>query len=409
MAQAMLEKARDLTLKPEVLAGLLGTLAHHDVSGWRELAESFIQESSFDDTTSRDRMRASMAALLMNAADAGWPIVWPMFVSQRDFGKQVIQWLSYGCAGGLNFVQRLTEQRIGDFYIWMVESYPIVERRRASGAMSSVDTAVMFRDTLLEQLKKKASFAACDAIERIMARFPEHRWLERQLEEAKVLARAATWQPVSPKEFLALAYDSDRRFVETPQQLMDAILGSLGRLQVRLRDELPAVNELWNDANGEFWPKDELALSDHVARHLRDDLTARGIIVNREVEIRRGRGGTAGQKTDIHVDATVPGRKRGTYERTSMIVEVKGNWHRELDSAMETQLRDRYLKDNSCKSGIYLVGWFACDRWKDEDGRKRDCPGLSVVEAERKFDQQAEQLSTDGYRIRSVVLDLRLG
>ena len=59
----------------------------------------------------------------------------------------------------------------------------------------------------------------------------------------------------------------------------------------------------------------------------------------------------AAAPTDIHVDATVPGRKRRTDERMSVIVEVKGNWHRELDSAMQTQLRDRYLKGNSCKNG----------------------------------------------------------
>jgi hypothetical protein len=70
----------------------------------------------------------------------------------------------------------------------------------------------------------------------------------------------------------------------------------------------------------------------------------------------------AAAPADIHVDATVPGRKRRTDERMSVIVEVRGNWHRELDSAMQTQLRDRYLKGNSYKNGIYLVGWFACDR-----------------------------------------------
>lgn len=68
--------------------------------------------------------------------------------------------------------------------------------------MSSIDTATMFRDSFLESLKKRSSFAACDAIERIMERFPEYKWLERQLEEAKMLARAATRQAVSPKQFL---------------------------------------------------------------------------------------------------------------------------------------------------------------------------------------------------------------
>jgi len=408
MAEAMLQKARDPALKPLVLTSILGLLGQHDTPGWRELAESFIEESALETETRRNRMRAAMEALIMNAPDAGWPSVWPIFVRHNDFGKQVIESLSYGRQGGLNFVDNLTEAQAGDLFIWMVENYPIVERRRLSGAMSSVDTAIMFRDALLQQLKGKATFAACDAIEAIMERFPEYRWLERQLEEAKVLARAATWEPVLPRQFLAMALDSDKRLVETPAELVAAILGSLGRLQSRLHDELPAANDLWNRSEGEFWPKDEQDLSIYVARHLRDDLSRRGVIVNREVQIRRGSGDGTGESTDIHVDASIPGRTPGTYERTYAIIEVKGNWHRELRSAMETQPRDRYLKNNACKNGIYLVGWFTGARWRDTDRRKGQCPRMTLSEAKEWFGQQAAELSEDSYLIRSYILELSL-
>jgi hypothetical protein len=75
---------------------------------------------------------------------------------------------------------------------------------------------------------------------------------------------------------------------------------------------------------------------------------------------------------------------------------------------METQLRDRYLKNNSCKNGIYLVGWFAGARWRDTDRRKGQCPQMTVSEAEELFWQQAAGLSEDGYLIRSYILDLAL-
>jgi hypothetical protein len=408
MREAMLRKVADPKLKPATVTGLFCLLGTHETPGWRELAESFIDESALESEARRNRMRAAIEALIMSAADSGWLKIWPIFVGHNEFGKQVIESLSYGRAGGLNFVKNLTEQQLADLFIWMVQNYPIVERRRLSGAMSSVDTAVMFRDSLLEQLKRRSSFAACDAISRVMAAFPEYRWLGRQLEEAGVMARAATWQPVSPRHFLAMALDSDRRFVETPEQLMEAILGSLARLQARLRDELPAVKDVWNGSVAPFWPKDEQDLSGYLARHLRDDLSGRGVIVNREVQIRRGSGDGTGQSTDIHVDATIPGRSAGSYERTYVIIEVKGNWHRELGSAMETQLRDRYLKDSACKNGIYLVGWFSCEAWSDEDTRKRQCPKLSFSEAQNEFGQQAAGLSKDGYLIRAYVLDLSL-
>lgn len=408
MGEAMLRKVADPKLRPATVTGLFSLLGQHETPGWRELAESFIDKSELEPETCRNRMRAAIEALIMTASDSGWLKIWPIFVGHNGLGKQIIESLSYGRAGGLNFVENLTEQQLADLFIWMVQNYPIVERRRMSGAMSSVDTAVMFRDSLLEQLKRRSNFAACDAISRTIEAFPQYRWLGRQLEEARVLARAATWQPVSPRQFLAMALNSDRRFVETPEQLIEAILSSLGRLQARLRDELPAVKDLWNGSVAPFCPKDEQDLSSYVARHLRDDLSGRGVIVNREVQIRRGSGEGTGQSTDIHVDATIPGRSAGTYERTYVIIEVKGNWHRELRSAMETQLRDRYLKENACRNGIYLVGWFSCEAWSDEDSRKRQCPKHSFAEGQKEFDQQAADLSKDGYLIRACVLDLSL-
>ena len=98
--------------------------------------------------------------------------------------------------------------------------------------------------------------------------------------------------------------------------------------------------------------------------HLQTDLISRGIIPKREVEIRRG------QETDIHVDA-VAKEEGGSYETVSVIIETKCSWNTELEKDMESQLAGRYLQDNQCQHGIYLVGWFTSDKWDDEDYRRR--------------------------------------
>jgi hypothetical protein len=136
-----------------------------------------------------------------------------------------------------------------------------------------------------------------------------------------------------------------------------------------------------------------------VKRYLDEDLRQRGVIINREVEIRRG------EQTDIHVDAVVRASDREMYDSVTVIIEVKGCWHEDLDHAMKTQLVDRYLKDNRCQQGLYLVGWFNCDQWDDGDYRKRQAPKLSIPEAQQRFDAQAEDLSQQGMRIRAVVLN----
>jgi hypothetical protein len=149
-------------------------------------------------------------------------------------------------------------------------------------------------------------------------------------------------------------------------------------------------------------------VSDYVAGHLDEDLRQRALIVNREVQIRRGGGRGSGQSTDIHVDTVVPGATSGTYERIYVIVEVKGSWHQELLSAMQTQLRDRYLKDNRCRNGIYLVGWFAGPSWDSTDYRKPKHTSMTLDEARQFFMKQAVDLSAAGYVISSFVLDFLL-
>ena len=89
-------------------------------------------------------------------------------------------------------------------------------------------------------------------------------------------------------------------------------------------------------------------------------------------------------------------------------MEVKGNWDEELHSAMETQLRDRYLKENRCKNGLYLVAWVTSAKWSEADARKKQCPRMSSSEAREFFSRQATELSKDGYLIRSYVLDVSL-
>jgi hypothetical protein len=76
---------------------------------------------------------------------------------------------------------------------------------------------------------------------------------------------------------------------------------------------------------------------------------------------------------------------------------------------MQTQLRDRYLRDSRCRNGLYLVGWFSSHRWDEKDYRKKNIPNISLEEARQFFLQQAADLSTNGYHIKSCALDGGIG
>jgi hypothetical protein len=410
LAKALLEKTIEPHLKPAVVGALLHILLQHGTPGSCDVAKSFIIVPPPQTDPQKSLMVAAIEAVLSGAPGAGWPDIWPTIRDHPDFGRFVIGAVSYKHGGAANFITKLTENQLGEFYVWMLMNYPpLPNDHRHSGAVGEAQTAVMLRDQTLEHLKNRGTFAACEAIREAMARLPQHPWLGYHLEEAELLARAATWQPVGPQRFLELVRDRQRRLIENAEQLLAVVSESLDRLQVKFKGELPASKDLWNSDKGQYWPKDEEDVSDYVVRHLDEDIRGRGIVVNREVQIRRGIGGGTGQFTDIHVDAVVAGAKPGTYSRLYVIVESKGNWNQDLFTAMETQLRDRYLKDNRCQSGIYLVGWFSCEKWKQDDQRKRRCPSMSIVEARCELAQQAAALSTDGFQIQSYVLDLSLG
>ena len=408
MAQALLAQARKPDTKPHILSSILDLLLPRGVPEAREFAESLVEAPRLESEANRSKGIIAAQALMKYTGDAGWGRIWPIFKERKETAREIIESASFGDIGQNTFVTKLSESNLGDLYVWMVENYPYVERKTGFGFMGPGDTAVMLRDSIIELIKKRASFAACDTIRNVMEKLPQYAWLNYQLEEAEALARAATWEPVSIRQFLSLALDRDKRFVETGGQLMEAIVESLDRLHLKLHGEIPASRDLWSNRKDNWWPKDEQDLADYVTRHLSDDLRGRGIIVNREVQIRRGIGDGTGQRTDIHVDAVISDASDSNYERLYVIVEVKGNWNSELLGAMETQLRDRYLKNNKCRDGIYLVGWFSCPKWDDTDSRKKQCSTMTLSEAKSFLAKQAEALSGSGVQIESHVLDVSL-
>ena len=180
-------------------------------------------------------------------------------------------------------------------------------------------------------------------------------------------------------------------------------------LQDLLHGQTPGVQFLWDyQRERKTWcPKEETKISDYVAVHLRRDVQDRGIVVNREVGIRPLLDIEPGQITDILVEGVIPSPRGENYDVVQVIVETKGCWNRDLYTAMRSQLVERYLKDNQCRYGLYLVGYFLCDSWDGEDYRKGDCPRKSIDALVCQFDCQAAESSRDGLTLAARVLDLQ--
>lgn len=92
---------------------------------------------------------------------------------------------------------------------------------------------------------------------------------------------------------------------------------------------------------------DENTGRNRVVDFLRGRMTVLGLSVVIEHHM------ASGNRCDFTVSATISGTRR------LLVVEVKGQWNKELFSAASTQLMDRYsIHPDAAGQGIFLVFWF---------------------------------------------------
>lgn len=435
LKSAFLQKAKDKSLSPQWMRQLLDELLTHESIEAREFAKSLITFPLPSSPEERERTIVAARVLIENAEPNSWSVVWSVIQKDQNLVREIFEKLAHRYSWDINL--NITEKQMADLYIWLVQQYPHHEDPVHEGAhIFGVREAIArFRDSVLTQLKEKGTPQACTEIQRIAQAFPEETKLKWMLREAQNIRRRKTWTPPKPDEILQLFSDSDKRLVKDGNELLAVLIESLESLRKKLHDQNPAVIDLWNEIKWtqvrrladslvkqfnldkiDVWskvdwkkvkgstyiPKDENPFSDYVARYL-DCLNSKGVIVNREVEIRRG------ERTDIKVDAVVKNQNGEVYDSITVIIEAKGCWNKkELDTAMEEQLVNRYLQDNRCQHGLYLIAWFNCEQWDDSDSRKRQAPKISIEEAKEKFEQQAAKLSNSGVTVKAFVLNTAL-
>jgi hypothetical protein len=409
----------------EITAGLLNVLLPDlfkcDFNAAIDWAISLITLPAIASEEGRAKALVAADALMPYLDDSSWTIVWNLIEQDIRFGREFLESVSYKVKYDGNLEQCLKEDQIADLYIFLHKHYPelqiekkTAENVKLKGSEAWVvkpdDSVRMWKNYILQRLQERGTPEACDALRKIIREFPEQKdKLQQRLLETEILARRKTWKPPQPEALLQLVSDKNKRLVQNGQQLLNVLIESLKRLELELQGETPAVRDLWDKVGDKtFKPVDENAFSDYVKRFLDKDLKSRGIIVNREVELRRGYGSKPGERTDIHVDAVLKRPNGETYDSITVIIEVKGCWHSEVKTAMATQLVERYLKDNVCSYGLYLIGWFSCPQWDDQYSRKKKTQKISIDEARKQFDEQAERLSISGNVVRAYVLNTSL-
>jgi predicted NACHT family NTPase len=204
---ALLEKAKDPTLKPKCFGQLLEEILKHRSIEARDFVKSLISLPLPLTENDRERILIASRVLVENSNPSSWSFIWSLIQKDTSFGREVLELAAYRYSDGIQL--NLTEAQLADLYVWLVRQYPHSEdldysNEVLSHSVTARDGMAGLRDSVLDQLKERGTLQACDEIQRLIQELPEIIWLTKTLIDAHVNMRRKTWQPPTPEEILQL-------------------------------------------------------------------------------------------------------------------------------------------------------------------------------------------------------------
>ncbi len=264
LGKAVLNKARDLDLKPSSTRDLLNQLLRHRIAGSEELALEMVRSGVGGNDVIWERARIAATALLLHAPKETWHELSPFILNNDVFGKAVIEAAAHSPLERRRgqTVRQLDEEALADLYILLERLFPVATDPKHEGAyfVGPREAVSEFREQVLRELQERGTAESRRQFERLVETLKHVSWLKWALVYAKQRTLEMTWVPPKPAEVLRLAENRDWRLVESPAQLLQVIKESLGRLNVTLQGETPAAPDCWNERR----PKDEEAISNYI-------------------------------------------------------------------------------------------------------------------------------------------------
>lgn len=274
-------------------------------------------------------------------------------------------------------------------------AYPKLDRHRSRDftfhEVTGEDEAMEFRDRITSEATRRGLTPTLplaldedtpeDARDRL-------RWIDWQRNESAKARLKASRTLIEPLVLARFCSTSNARLARNSDDLMEAVMLSIRRWERDL------TNGNWK----RIWDLKPLRprSEEDIAAELRDWLKADlgTALVEREIELKSER------RTDILIQTV-----NGNEEKLTVLIELKkvrrGNTN-ERHSAMQTQLRDIYLKERLAEGwthGLYVVAWTAPGS---------SCGDAPEIQIEASFlEAQAASLSQPPFKLKSMVIDAR--
>ena len=273
--------------------------------------------------------------------------------------------------------------------------YTRVERTRSNrmtfSAITGEDEAIDFRDRIISEATQRGIYLNLpvaveqDTPEQAARRRLALDWHRNEATKARQkVARVL----LNPGDLFCLCSTPNARLARDADELMAAVVASVQRWEQTL------ISGKWT----RLWDLKPLRARDEedIAKELRDWLhDDLNIISEREVELH------SEHRTDVLVQTLTQWGQKIT-----VLIELKkvrkGN-AKERRTAMQTQLRDTYLKERQSEGwthGLFVVAW------TPEPGHKLDSDSAMQAEADFLM-EQAKNLSEPPFVLKSLVVDAR--
>lgn len=367
----------------------------------------------------RTMSQRTLGSLIIAGLEAGsrqvWSLAFPILDSNPTLSNLVMLTVAdHVDPRNENLCHEFTDDEISDFYLFLYRQFPPAEDPpQHSGVVEPRQAVAYLRDSVINALSSRRTLTACEQLKRIADVLPDQSvWIHYRLQKTLGAIRQDEWQACSLPTISAILIEDRKRLIRDNSDLMNLIIESLNELQRHLNaDSLPAVEDLWMwEGAGlhrtEFSHKDEEAVSDYVARWLRDHIGPTSkVVVNREVQPVRQR------RTDILVQAwslTHQGRSRSE-SPLSVTIEVKGCWNPEIKTGAEKQLLNQYLRPFRLTHGIFIVAWFHSPNFpKIAHAQSTQLRCETLSEAQTSVSHHVEPAQQTGFEVKPFVLDCRL-
>ena len=196
---------------------LASLLEHADVEAIGIARERFLSATEAPESELHKPVFASLELLASNPPGE-WPAIWTMIQRNGEFAQRFFANLALEPHGhpAIRTIQALPEAALADMQIWLLQKAVRdgndpneFESITMGPRVGSPDLArpgwAALRNLITNNLVVRATAASTAAIRKIRETFPNEVWrrLERDSEE---MVRDASWVPLSPSEFLDIAF-----------------------------------------------------------------------------------------------------------------------------------------------------------------------------------------------------------